>query len=205
MHEFQNLHAMAKEKIHDFVRGHFYGWVRAQCVNERSFTSFLSLTLSLTKFGLPLSDYSPLPFLYSPTFPFSLSLSNPPPLPLSSLFLLYSISFPLISLSVSLFLIPPFSINSLPSHFFSPSPAPSLPPQSVNDYNYFCLFQALWLWPGQHPLLLHSWKVRDLHRFTTATQYLYTIHVHELCSCQISMYTGHMCVPVLLSVCNWCK
>ena len=27
MHEFQNLHAKAKEKIHDFVRGHFYGWV----------------------------------------------------------------------------------------------------------------------------------------------------------------------------------
>lgn len=25
MHEFQNLHARNKEKIHDFVRGHFYG------------------------------------------------------------------------------------------------------------------------------------------------------------------------------------
>ncbi|XP_063721607.1 glycogen [starch] synthase-like [Symsagittifera roscoffensis] len=25
LHEFQNLHAKAKEKIHDFVRGHFYG------------------------------------------------------------------------------------------------------------------------------------------------------------------------------------
>lgn len=25
LHEFQNLHAMAKEKIHDFVRGHFHG------------------------------------------------------------------------------------------------------------------------------------------------------------------------------------
>ncbi|KAJ1552782.1 glycogen synthase isoform 1, partial [Cladochytrium tenue] len=25
LHEFQNLHANAKEKIHDFVRGHFYG------------------------------------------------------------------------------------------------------------------------------------------------------------------------------------
>uniref|UniRef100_A0A1L8E1X2 Glycogen [starch] synthase n=1 Tax=Nyssomyia neivai TaxID=330878 RepID=A0A1L8E1X2_9DIPT len=25
IHEFQNLHAMAKDKIHDFVRGHFYG------------------------------------------------------------------------------------------------------------------------------------------------------------------------------------
>lgn len=25
IHEFQNLHALAKEKIHEFVRGHFYG------------------------------------------------------------------------------------------------------------------------------------------------------------------------------------
>ena len=25
MHEFQNLHKLAKDKIHDFVRGHFYG------------------------------------------------------------------------------------------------------------------------------------------------------------------------------------
>lgn len=25
MHEFQNLHAMAKDRIHNFVRGHFYG------------------------------------------------------------------------------------------------------------------------------------------------------------------------------------
>ncbi|XP_065573167.1 glycogen [starch] synthase-like [Artemia franciscana] len=25
LHEFQNLHAVSKEKIHDFVRGHFYG------------------------------------------------------------------------------------------------------------------------------------------------------------------------------------
>lgn len=25
LHEFQNLHAIAKEKIHNFVRGHFYG------------------------------------------------------------------------------------------------------------------------------------------------------------------------------------
>ena len=25
MHEFQNLHAKAKDKIHEFVRGHFYG------------------------------------------------------------------------------------------------------------------------------------------------------------------------------------
>lgn len=25
LHEFQNLHAQNKEKIHDFVRGHFHG------------------------------------------------------------------------------------------------------------------------------------------------------------------------------------
>ena len=25
LHEFQNLHAKAKEKINEFVRGHFYG------------------------------------------------------------------------------------------------------------------------------------------------------------------------------------
>ena len=25
IHEFQNLHAIAKEKINDFIRGHFYG------------------------------------------------------------------------------------------------------------------------------------------------------------------------------------
>uniref|UniRef100_T1JDV8 Glycogen [starch] synthase n=1 Tax=Strigamia maritima TaxID=126957 RepID=T1JDV8_STRMM len=25
LHEFQNMHAIAKEKIHDFIRGHFYG------------------------------------------------------------------------------------------------------------------------------------------------------------------------------------
>lgn len=25
MHEFQNLHAQHKQKIHDFIRGHFYG------------------------------------------------------------------------------------------------------------------------------------------------------------------------------------
>jgi glycogen(starch) synthase len=25
LHEFQNLHALSKEKIHNFVRGHFYG------------------------------------------------------------------------------------------------------------------------------------------------------------------------------------
>ncbi|KAI1710871.1 glycogen synthase domain-containing protein [Ditylenchus destructor] len=28
LHEFQNLHAQNKEKIHDFVRGHFYGKLR---------------------------------------------------------------------------------------------------------------------------------------------------------------------------------
>ena len=27
LHEFQNLHALSKAKINDFVRGHFYGSV----------------------------------------------------------------------------------------------------------------------------------------------------------------------------------
>lgn len=27
LHEFQNLHALSKDKIHEFVRGHFYGCV----------------------------------------------------------------------------------------------------------------------------------------------------------------------------------
>lgn len=27
LHEFQNLHAISKDKIHEFVRGHFYGLV----------------------------------------------------------------------------------------------------------------------------------------------------------------------------------
>lgn len=26
LHEFQNLHSTSKEKIHDFVRGHFHGY-----------------------------------------------------------------------------------------------------------------------------------------------------------------------------------
>lgn len=30
IHEFQNLHAISKEKIHEFVRGHFYGLVLFQ-------------------------------------------------------------------------------------------------------------------------------------------------------------------------------
>lgn len=28
LHEFQNLHAQNKERIHDFIRGHFYGYVK---------------------------------------------------------------------------------------------------------------------------------------------------------------------------------
>ena len=27
LHEFQNLHAISKEKINSFIRGHFYGQV----------------------------------------------------------------------------------------------------------------------------------------------------------------------------------
>ena len=26
LHEFQNMHAQSKERIHEFIRGHFYGW-----------------------------------------------------------------------------------------------------------------------------------------------------------------------------------
>ena len=25
LHEFQNMHAQSKERIHEFIRGHFYG------------------------------------------------------------------------------------------------------------------------------------------------------------------------------------
>ena len=28
LHEFQNLHAISKEKINNFVRGHFYGYLK---------------------------------------------------------------------------------------------------------------------------------------------------------------------------------
>lgn len=28
LHEFQNLHAIYKEKINEFVRGHFYGYIQ---------------------------------------------------------------------------------------------------------------------------------------------------------------------------------
>jgi len=28
LHEFQNRHAQAKERINDFVRGHFYGYTQ---------------------------------------------------------------------------------------------------------------------------------------------------------------------------------
>ena len=30
LHEFQNRHSQAKEKIHDFIRGHFYGSVSSR-------------------------------------------------------------------------------------------------------------------------------------------------------------------------------
>ena len=33
LHEFQNLHAIYKEKISDFIRGHFYGYVYAYILN----------------------------------------------------------------------------------------------------------------------------------------------------------------------------
>lgn len=33
LHEFQNLHALSKDKIHEFVRGHFYGYVHCMCMS----------------------------------------------------------------------------------------------------------------------------------------------------------------------------
>jgi len=33
LHEFQNLHAISKEKICNFVRGHFHGYV-LMCINS---------------------------------------------------------------------------------------------------------------------------------------------------------------------------
>lgn len=39
MHEFQNLHQQAKEKIHDFVRGHFYGHYNLDSENTLYFFS----------------------------------------------------------------------------------------------------------------------------------------------------------------------
>lgn len=35
LHEFQNLHAISKEKIHEFVRGHFYGSVSVAVAKQR--------------------------------------------------------------------------------------------------------------------------------------------------------------------------
>lgn len=45
LHEFQNLHAISKEKIHEFVRGHFYGFVFI-IVNSQS----LILTVTMLSF-----------------------------------------------------------------------------------------------------------------------------------------------------------
>ena len=47
LHEFQNLHAQSKERIHEFIRGHFYGW------------EFFIASLILT-------HYVPLVFFYTP-------------------------------------------------------------------------------------------------------------------------------------------
>ena len=38
MHEFQNLHAQSKDKIHDFIRGHFHGYIN---YNKPSTSLFL--------------------------------------------------------------------------------------------------------------------------------------------------------------------
>ena len=35
LHEFQNLHAKSKEKINEFVRGHFYGYFDFDLVRRR--------------------------------------------------------------------------------------------------------------------------------------------------------------------------
>lgn len=39
LHEFQNLHALAKEKINEFTRGHFYGYVLNICAFLPSFSN----------------------------------------------------------------------------------------------------------------------------------------------------------------------
>ena len=52
LHEFQNLHALSKEKINDFIRGHFYGLViclsfAIQIVMIRNFRDLSSLMTNL--------------------------------------------------------------------------------------------------------------------------------------------------------------
>jgi glycogen(starch) synthase len=41
LHEFQNLHAIYKEKINEFVRGHFYGLVIFSKLTFYSFIFFV--------------------------------------------------------------------------------------------------------------------------------------------------------------------
>lgn len=49
LHEFQNLHATAKEKIHEFVRGHFYGLVAfiAYTSGKRLFSEMIRLCVNM--------------------------------------------------------------------------------------------------------------------------------------------------------------
>lgn len=41
LHEFQNLHAVSKEKIHEFVRGHFYGFVSFSYILKRQISHMI--------------------------------------------------------------------------------------------------------------------------------------------------------------------
>jgi glycogen(starch) synthase len=48
MHEFQNLHAMSKAKINDFVRGHFYGHIDFDLEN----TLYVSVPSNIMPLGV---------------------------------------------------------------------------------------------------------------------------------------------------------
>lgn len=63
LHEFQNKHARAKEKIHDFVRGHFYGfdlyfmlvalmlYISSKLILKQFSVLFIELVLQIHKFA----------------------------------------------------------------------------------------------------------------------------------------------------------
>ena len=50
MHEFQNLHARSKEKIHNFVRGHFHGHYDFDLDNTLYF--FLRISIFLRQWSV---------------------------------------------------------------------------------------------------------------------------------------------------------
>lgn len=62
IHEFQNLHAISKDKINDFVRGHFYGYVlsdaRLQVTGRmRDWLKFSAITWGLLQIRIqPLGE-----------------------------------------------------------------------------------------------------------------------------------------------------